>query len=325
MAQKKFSQLDAVTPTINDSIPYYDADTITTARTLISTLITLIFNNIPAGSPSPITRFDEALWDFAASGGVWTGDSYNVNRNASMTALIVYINGQRISIGAVSARTFTASKDTYIDVLDNQDGTGTLVYTEVANNAASPALASNSFRLGIIVTGASAIVNVGSINQGEEDKILPIASSIAYSVTDSIGNLINNRCAKPGLIGYRQITAGISTTSVNTDVDATGLNACPFKLPLAGKVRAELRFDYMTTDGASATIYGKIKSGATVLAVSTVSQPGASFACSMAPTYIKHLAAGAYEYKAAIRQNVAGTLNLNAASTGPAHIAIYAV
>lgn len=45
--QKKFSQLPADgSPTTNDSIPTYDADTSLTKRSLISTLISLFFNNV---------------------------------------------------------------------------------------------------------------------------------------------------------------------------------------------------------------------------------------------------------------------------------------
>jgi len=108
---------------------------------------------------------DELGYDFVASGGVWSGDAYASTRNASMTALVCYINGQRGTVSAVTARSFTASKDTYIDVLNNS-GTFSLVYTEVTNNADSPALAANSIRLAIVVTGASSIADQYSINQG---------------------------------------------------------------------------------------------------------------------------------------------------------------
>jgi hypothetical protein len=179
-------------PTTDDKIPTIDGTSGLNKIVLLSDLLTLFFNqtSIPAGSASPVTRWSENGYDYVASGGVWSADSVGVNRNASMTAMICYINGRRLSISAVTARTFTASKDTYIDVLDNGDGTGTLVYTEATNNAASSALASNSIRIGIIVTGATTIAATTSINQGQESRILPIASSIAYSVTDSIGNLI---------------------------------------------------------------------------------------------------------------------------------------
>lgn len=135
------------------------------------------------------TMRDELGYDYVVSGGVWTGDSYGSTRNASMTALVCYINGQRGTVSAVTARSFTASKDTYIDVL-NTAGTFSLVYTEVTNNAASPALAANSIRLGIIVTGASSIAAATSINQGQPDRTVPTTTNKGKAGLDSLGNII---------------------------------------------------------------------------------------------------------------------------------------
>lgn len=218
----------------NHYVPINDPSGPTTKRTLLSTFAAWLFDqvNIPAGSGSPITRFDEAFYDFAQTGLVWTGDAYASTRNASMTSGIIYINGRRISISAVSARAFTASKDTYVDILDNLDGTASLVYTEVVNNAASPALVSNSFRLAIIVTGATNIAAVGSINQGSVDVVLPIIASVPMTWTDSLGNLINCRTPDPEIIGYRQNIAGQATTST-TPVAVTGMTM-PFIVPKSG-------------------------------------------------------------------------------------------
>lgn len=172
-----------------------------------------------ADSVSPVKRWDEGLYDFVASGGVWTGDAYGSTLAGSMTAGVVYINGKRVSVSAVTAYAFTASRDTYVDVDEN----GTLSYNPVTNNAASPALAANSIRIAIIVSGGSSIANVAAINQGQRDKILPIASSVPYAVTDSLGNLICNRSPRPVVIGYRQIIANF-TTSSGSDTQVTGVS-----------------------------------------------------------------------------------------------------
>jgi hypothetical protein len=178
------------------------------------------------------TYRSDVLFDHVASGIVWTGDAYASTRNASMTAGVIYIGGQRVSVSAVSARAFTASKDTYVDI-----GTdGVVDYNEVANNAASPALAASHIRVAIIVTGASNIANVGSINQGQEDKVLPIASSVPYAVTDSLGNLICPRDPSRRVLGYRQINAQITTTSTS-NVQATGLST-PIIIPSGRRARA---------------------------------------------------------------------------------------
>jgi len=185
----------------NHYVPINDPSGPTTKRTLLSTLAAFFFNQVnqPAGATgSPVTRANELLGDFVLSGLVITGDAYASTRNASMTSGVLYINGLRISISSVTARTYTASKDTYVDVLSNGDGTGTLVYTEVTNGAASPALAANSLRIGKVVTGASNIAAATSIQQ--------------YAV-DSLGNAVR----PPGAVGPAQITnAAYSAVEVLT-------------------------------------------------------------------------------------------------------------
>ena len=122
-----------------------------------------------------------AMRDYLASGGVITGDSYGVNKNASMTALIAIIGGKYVTSSAVSARSYTASKDTYVDV----DNTGALTYTEVANNAASPALAANNIRLAMVVTGATTIASASKIAQYYNGTTTDV-----YYNTDSLGNAL---------------------------------------------------------------------------------------------------------------------------------------
>lgn len=195
--------------------------------------------------PTVLSSF---VFDFVASGCVWSGDSYGSTRNASMTSGVVYIGGKRVTVNAVSARSFTASKDTYIDI----DNTGTLTYTEVTNNAASPALAANSIRLGIVVTGASNIANAGSVNQGEETKVLPIVSSVPYAVTDSLGNLICPRDPRRRLLGHRQITSNFTTTSAST-VQVTGLSV-PVIIPTGRKVIISAYAGVLSSSGANTPV-----------------------------------------------------------------------
>lgn len=177
-------------------------------------------------------------YDYVVSGCVLSGDSYGSTLNFSMTSGVVVINGNPVTVASFSASAATASKDTYVDVLDNGDGTGLVVKTGgniVNNNAASPALASNSIRLGIVVSGAGNIASAASVNQGEESKVLPIASSIPYAVTDSLGNLICPRDPNRKILGYRQILSNFTTTSA-TVVQVTGLT-CPVIVPTGRKVK----------------------------------------------------------------------------------------
>lgn len=187
----------------------------------------------------PVKRMSEMMFDHIVSGGgVLAGLGYGSTLTVSLSAGVCYINGYRQLIAAVATRTYTASKDTYVDALYNASGTATIVYTEVANNAASPALAANSVRLGIVVSGAN-IANVGSINQGQEEKILPIAASAAYSVQDSLGNLICPRDPLRRILGYRQLYVDATTASAS----AVGIAAlaCPVIVPAGRKARVTVR------------------------------------------------------------------------------------
>lgn len=264
------------------------------------------------------------IFDHVVSGGVWSGDAYASTRNASMTAMVCYINGLPITIAAVTARSFTASKDTYIDVLSNGDNTGTLVYTEVANNAASPALAANSIRIGIIVTGASNIASVASINQGQETKLLPIASSTPYQVTDSLGNLICPRDPARKILGYRQILSNFTTTSTsNTNV--TGLT-CPVIVPTGRKVKVITGARYMSTSAgasAGADLVIQDATAGVVLEEVAISSPasGNALAC-LVNIVVTPPASGARTYQTQARTESAGTYTLAAAATTPGFISV---
>lgn len=97
---------------------------------------------------------DEANVAFVASGCVWSTLS---GLDGAMTAGVVYnANGVRNTPGAVASKTFTASRDTYVDIATN----GSVSYSEVTNGAASPALTSNYVRVAKVVTSGSAITSI---------------------------------------------------------------------------------------------------------------------------------------------------------------------
>lgn len=208
-------------------------------------------------NPYQSTQPAAIFFNHIESGCVWSGDAYASTRAASMTSGVVWINGVRLTVAAVTSRTFTASKDTYADFADNGNGTAKIIYTEVNNNAASPTTLSDSstfsdtanIRSGIIVTGASNIASAGSVNQGQEDKVLPIASSTPYAVTDSLGNLICPRDPSRKVLGYRQITSVFTlSSSQTTATQVTGLS-CPVIVPTGRKVRVT----YYAYDVSAAT------------------------------------------------------------------------
>lgn len=145
--------------------------------------------------------------DHIASGGIWTTLT---GLNASMTALVAYQAGLRGAISAVATRAFTLSKDTYVDVLRTTAGYTTsysLVYTEVANGAAAPALAANSIRIAKVVTGASAITSIDQANP------------------DSLGNLL-----------YPQNINGKRVTHLRYESNGVNPWANGNVVPYAGKI-----------------------------------------------------------------------------------------
>ncbi len=105
-----------------------------------------------------VDTLDEMTSDFVFTGGVWSLAS---GLNGTMTALAAYINGYKNTLAAIATRAFTINKDTYVDLLkDPSTHAFSVVYTEVANGAAAPALAANSIRLAKVVTNGSTITSV---------------------------------------------------------------------------------------------------------------------------------------------------------------------
>lgn len=180
--------------------------------------------------PDLRTQHAALFFDHVSSGCVWSGDSYGSTRNASMTAGYVFINGRYIPLAAVTARNFTASRDTYVYAVDNLDGTASFTYSEVTNNNTSPTPPANSILLAIIITGAGSIANVGSINNGDPDKLLPIAASQAYQFTDSNGNLINPRDPMRKVLALRKTVTQFTSVASATWQQVTGLSM-PFISP----------------------------------------------------------------------------------------------
>jgi len=174
------------------------ADSVTTAKILDG-------NVTQAKIDTTLKGFREDQYDFVASGGVWTADSAGSTKNGSMTAVVAYIGGLRVTASAITAKVFTASKDTYVDLGSD----GVVDYNEVANNAASPALAASHLRLAVVTTDGTDINNANNINQGQFEALTPTVSSRILLITDSLGNLIYNRSPSPGLVGYAVLTSPI--------------------------------------------------------------------------------------------------------------------
>lgn len=258
----------------------------------------------------------DTQFDFIASGCVWSGDAYGSTRNASCTSGVVYLSGKRLTVAAVTARSFTASKDVYCDLHDNGDGTAVWVYTDNTTNAASPALTAGNLRGAIIVVGASNIASATSVNQGQETMVVPIASSVPYAVTDSLGNLICPRDPNRKILGYRQITSNFAPgTSAETLI--TGLN-CPVIIPTNRKVLVTF---YSGNIGATTTpvprIYsGIFGSGGTQIQQMNINANGPAF---MPAQYTPSTSSITYTATVA---SVAGNTTTQASASGPCFLKV---
>ena len=190
---------------INGGIDSTNVNTISGAKITSGTIPVAAMDS----NANPETRLAETTFDYVASGCVISGDAYGSTLNWSMTSGVVYIGGKRIAVTAIAAANVVASKDTYVDI----SNAGAVTYTggnSVTNNAASPSLAASSIRLGIIISGASSIASVAAVNQGQENKVLPIATGTPYAVTDSLGNLICPRDPGRKILGYRRLISNAS-------------------------------------------------------------------------------------------------------------------
>lgn len=260
---------------------------------------------------NPETRMSESQGNFVASGAVWSISSGLVG---TMSAGVVYINGKRIVVSAIATRTYTASKDTYVSV----DVTGTVSYSEVVNNASSPALPANSVWLAIVVTSGAAIT---SINLGLVDATAPVVSSRTLAVSDTNGSLIYPRVVQR-YIGFSRITSGWNTGATTTITDVTGLTV-QVNVPAGRNIKVTGYFSNILNGSGSATdTVLSIREGSTVVENIYLSAPNGDRrpigdVCAVIPA-----SAGLHTYKLSTNNSVATNVLYDAATTYPAYIAV---
>lgn len=143
----------------------------------------------------------DTITNFVVSGGIVAISSGFVG---TFSDIVYYIAGRRYTKTTVANKTYTASKDTYLDI----DINGNITYTEVTNGAAAPALAANNIRLGKVVTSGAAI------------------TSIVQNDSDSLGNPMRPR----GPISTNQVQSSCAfrmyrTAALNSPAGTTGAMA----------------------------------------------------------------------------------------------------
>lgn len=267
-------------------------------------------------SINPNTLLKETTYDFIYTGCVWSSVSA---LNGTMTSGTVYINGIRVTVNSIATQAFTANRDTYVDV----DVNGNVTFQAVANNAASPSLAANSIRLGIVISGGAAL---SSFNQGDPAATAPVISSVNLSVSDSLGNLICPRDPNRRVLCHRQFITSFATTST-TYVDVTGLSAAPFILPAGRRYVVRIGMDgYFNNasagNGSDVTI-NDVTAAAEIAHMATTT-PGSNFATNgyFASRAITPSAAGARVVKLQGKNPTGLILTLVGTATSPLYLSV---
>lgn len=260
-----------------------------------------------------------SFFDHVISGCVITADSAGVNKNYSISSGVVNIGGNPLTVAAVSAQTVGASKDRYVDLTDNGDGTAVYVTNEVANNAASQALTAGNMRLGIVVAGATTIANAASINQGQETSLLPIISSRPLAVTDSIGNLICPRDPNRKILGNAQTTSSLSTAS--TSVQVSAILICPVIIPTGRKIKisfsADNGFSSSATGYVEVTVWDGVAGSGTQLKAFVTGSTAINGQAPMSGFIVLTPSATTKTYAIGYRAVVAGTATVTAGASDP--------
>jgi hypothetical protein len=256
------------------------------------------------------------IQNFVASGGALAISSGLIGTFSNIT---YFIAGQYYSATSIANKTYTVSKDTYVDI----NTSGTVTYTEVANNAASPALSGSNIRIGIGVTSGAALT---SFNQGSNSSTAPTVSSSILMRTDSLGNLIYPNNPNGGLLGYRQITSAVTGITSTSGAQVTGLSAAVV-IPAGGRpvriiASANLYMTTGVTQGALSIWDGTVGSGTALDLAETnpvaVSQPNKEIAMAIVTP-----AAGTKTYNVGLKTgNGADPANIDAAATYPAFISV---
>jgi len=133
---------------------------------------TIVCSKLDANS-CPENRWNESFNDYVFTGLTTPTSATLASTTASGTA---YVNGVRV-VKDATAKTYTASKHTYVDV----SSTGTFTYSEVAINATEPSVAANSIRLSRVSTDSTKVLAV------RDDRVttITLAAGTVSSMADT--------------------------------------------------------------------------------------------------------------------------------------------
>jgi len=146
--------------------------------TVIMASVDEYFEGLADGTLSTDPARSILIRDHIVSGGVVAQSAGLVG---TFSNIVFYLNAQRYSGTSIANKTYTASKDTYVDVTAISGGTVSVTYSEVTNGAAAPALAANYIRVAKVVTNGSAITSVVQYGQDSLANIIYPTGSVRFS------------------------------------------------------------------------------------------------------------------------------------------------
>ena len=149
-----------------------------TGSTVIMASVDEYFEGLADGTLSTDPARAILLRDHIVSGGVVAQSAGLIG---TFSNIIFYLGGQRYAGSSIANKTYTASKDTYVDVTAASGGAVTVAYNEVANGAAAPALAANYLRVAKVVTSGAAITSVVQSGQDSLANIIYPTGTIRFS------------------------------------------------------------------------------------------------------------------------------------------------
>lgn len=177
----------------------------------------------------------------------WTWGSFSSLQATLATGTLQYKGKTRLVLAVAVARTFTASKDTYVNV--NEDGT--LEYQEVANGAGAPTPSTNYVAFAKVITNGSAVTSATALldtthtvlarpikisGTGGDTKL---GTSTAAALCEGAGTLPAVRAV--GATGY-SLSLGANTTRAPLHLDS--LVAEP-SVSLAGDLYFDSFYDHL--------------------------------------------------------------------------------
>lgn len=228
--------------------------------------------------------FDESFADYVYSGGTIGVASGLI---ASISSGVVYINGRRLTLNSAS-KTFTASKDTYVDVVAlSGSNTATLSYTEVNSGVSGSAPVSNGIHLGMVQTHTASItrtVQSGTDilnNPLKQSTLLPVGTCVqtvytTYSAVDTTSTTIPHDDTIPQLTeGKTFMSQAITPRSANNILviqatlllanagGASHLTGAIFQDSTANALAANTQFQGTASGGTTLTVTHVMVAGTT--------------------------------------------------------------